>query len=55
MQRFLPDRTPAFRDAIRYIETEFKEATTFPIVIIAVEHDNPGRALAKKKRKLEAG
>ena len=54
MQRFLPDRTPAFRDAIRYIEKEFKEATTFPIVIIAVEHDNPGRALAKKKRKLEA-
>ena len=54
MQRFLPDRTPAFRDAIRYVEKEFKEATTFPIVIMAVEHDNPGRALAKKKRKTEA-
>lgn len=55
MQRFLPDRTPAFRDAVRYIEKEFKEATTFPIVIIAVEHDSPGRALAKKKRKAEIG
>lgn len=53
MQRFLPDRTPAFRDAVRYIEKEFKEATTFPIVIIAVEHDNPGKALAKRKRKTE--
>jgi hypothetical protein len=39
MQRFLPDRTPSFRDAVRYIEQEFKEATTFPIVVIAIEHD----------------
>jgi hypothetical protein len=51
MQRFLPDRTPSFRDAVRYIEKEFKEATTFPIVIIAVEHDSPGKALPKKQRK----
>lgn len=51
MQRFLPDRTPSFRDAVRYIEKEFKEATTFPIVIIAVEHDSPGKALAKRKRR----
>src|ERR1041385_300199 len=27
MQKFLTDRTPAFSDAIRYIEVEFKEAT----------------------------
>jgi hypothetical protein len=51
MQRFLPDRTPSFRDAIRYIEQEFKEATTFPIAVIAVEHDAIGPALAKRKRK----
>ena len=51
MQRFLPDRTPSFRDAIRYIEQEFKEATTFPIIVIAVEHDAVGTALPKRKRK----
>jgi hypothetical protein len=51
LQSFLPDRTPSFKDAIRYIEEEFKEATTFPIVVIAIEHDGPGKALPKKKRK----
>ena len=53
MQKFLPDRTPSFRDAVRYIEHEFKEATTFPIVVIAVEHDAAGVALLKRKRKNE--
>jgi len=51
MQVFLPDRTPSFRDAIRYVEEEFKEAMTFPIIVIAIEHDGPGGALSKKKRK----
>jgi hypothetical protein len=51
LQRYLPDRTPCFSDAVRYIEQEFKEATTYPIVVIAVEHDGPGPALPKKKRK----
>lgn len=51
MQPFLPDRTPAFRDAVRYIEEEFKEAMTFPIIVIAIEHDGAGEALSKKKRK----
>lgn len=49
LQVFLPDRTPSFRDAIRYIEQEFKEATTFPIAVLAIEHDGSGSALAKKK------
>ena len=49
LQTFLTDRTPSFRDAIRYIEEEFKEAMTFPIVVIAVEHDAVGAALPKKK------
>jgi NADH:ubiquinone oxidoreductase subunit D len=53
MQRFSPDRTPSFRDAVRYIEQEFKEATTFPIVVIAIEHDAAGIALTKQKRKSE--
>jgi hypothetical protein len=49
LQTFLPDRTPSLKDALRYIEQEFKEATTFPIVVIAVEHDAAGKALPKKK------
>ena len=51
LQVFLPDRTPSFKDAVRYIEEEFKEAMTFPIIVIAIEHDGPGEALGKQKRK----
>lgn len=51
LQVFLPDRTPSFKDAVRYIEEEFKEAMTFPIVVIAIEHDGPGKPLGKQKRK----
>jgi hypothetical protein len=49
LQTFLTDRTPSLKDALRYVEQEFKEATTFLIVIIAIEHDAPGKALPKKK------
>jgi hypothetical protein len=49
LQSFLTDRTPSLKDAVRYVEQEFKEATTFPIIIIAIEHDAPGKALPKKK------
>jgi restriction endonuclease BglII len=55
MQKFLPDRTPAFSDATRYIEVEFKEATTFPIVVLAIEHDGPGKAIPKKTTNLGTG
>jgi hypothetical protein len=55
MQKFLPDRTPSFSDAIRYIEVEFKEATTFPIVVIGIEHDSPGKAMPKKTTNLGTG
>jgi hypothetical protein len=51
LQSFLPDRTPSFKDAIKYIEEEFKEAMNFPIIILAVEHDSTGNALKKQKRK----
>ncbi len=51
MQTFLPDRTPSFRDAVKYIEEEFHEAATYPIVIVAIEHDGPGEALEKQKRR----
>ena len=33
------------------IESEFKEAMTFPIVLIAIEHDGPGEVLGKQKLK----
>ncbi len=51
LQVFLPDRTPSFKDAVRYIEEEFPEAMTFPILVIGIEHDGPGKALPKQKRK----
>src|SRR5437016_3318522 len=43
MGRFLPDRTPTLRETIKYIEQEFKEAMATPLVIIAIEHDGPGK------------
>jgi hypothetical protein len=55
MQKFLTDRTPSFSDAVRYIEVEFKEATTFPIVIIGIEHDGIGKAIPKKTTNLGSG
>jgi hypothetical protein len=55
MQKFLTDRTPSFSDAVRYIEVEFKEATTFPIVIIGIEHDGIGKAIPKKTTNLGGG
>lgn len=51
LQRFLPDRTPSLKDAIRYIEEEFTEAMSYPIGIISVEHDGTGDVLPKQKRK----
>ena len=51
LQKYLPDRTPCFSDAVKYIEQEFKEAMTYPIVLIAIEHDGSGEALSKQKRK----
>jgi len=51
MSVFLPDRTPSFREAVKYCEQEFKEAMTTPLVILAIEHDGTGAALKKRKRK----
>ena len=53
MQVFLPDRPPSYRDAVRYIEKEFKEATTFPIIVLAIGHDGiSDKPLPKKKTNL---
>ncbi|MDR2175636.1 MAG: hypothetical protein LBO82_06830 [Synergistaceae bacterium] len=49
---FLPDRCPSFKDAVRYIEEEFKEAANFPLAVIAVEHDRAADVpFAKQKRR----
>jgi hypothetical protein len=48
--QFLHDRTPSFRDAIRYADGEFSEAVTYPIVVISIEHDGPGDPLPKQER-----
>lgn len=50
MQIYLTDRTPSYRDAVRYIEQEFKEATTFPIAIVAIEHDGTSNTPLPKRR-----
>lgn len=47
MQKCLPDRTPSYSDAIRYIENEFPEAKDSPLVIVAIEHDGQGEPLPK--------
>jgi hypothetical protein len=48
---FTGSRSPTWRETIKYFEEEFKEAMTFPIALIGVEHDGPGPALPKQKRK----
>jgi len=52
MSVFLPDRTPSFSQAVRYIEVEFREAEHFPLILIGIEHDGPSnQPLPKQKRK----
>lgn len=47
---FLTDRVATFTYARRYIEEEFREAKTFPIVLIGIEHDGYSvTALPKQK------
>ena len=50
MARFLTDRAPTFRETILAVE-ERTRSTHLPIVILAVEHDGPGSALPKRKRR----
>ena len=51
LQTYLPDRTPGLRDAFRIIESEFQEATTYPIAVIAVEHDGSSDTPLPKQRR----
>lgn len=49
LQPYLPDRTPSFKNATRYLESDFKEARTFPIIIIAIEHDGASEVALGEK------
>jgi hypothetical protein len=44
LQRFLPDRTPSSSYAVKVIREQ--DADRLPIVLIEIEHDGPGPALA---------
>lgn len=50
---YLTDRVANFSYAIKYIEDEFREAKTYPIIIIGIEHDGfTDIALPKKTTNL---
>jgi len=52
MSVFLPDRTPNFSQATRYIEEEFREAEYYPLILIGIQHDGPSAGpLPKQKRR----
>jgi len=46
--RFLTDRGPKFSDATRHVHESRSE--DLPIIVMAVEHDGPGAALAKRTK-----
>lgn len=47
---FLTDRVANFSYAVRYVEEELREAQSYPIILLAVEHDGfSDKALPKKK------
>ena len=49
LSRFLTDRTPNLRTALRHIQGENRE---LPVQVLAFRHDGPGPALAKMRTNL---
>lgn len=47
---FLTDRVANFSYAVRYVEEELREAQSYPIVLIAIEHDGFSEEALPKKR-----
>ena len=46
---FLTDRVADFSYAVRYVEHELREAQTYPIILLAIEHDGfADKAIPKK-------
>ncbi len=48
LSRFLTDRTPCLKDALRTIREA--RAENLPILVIAIEHDGPGPPLPKQRK-----
>ena len=48
--RLLTDRVASFSYAVRYVEEELREAQSYPIVLVAVEHDRYSDEALPKKR-----
>lgn len=47
---FLTDRVANFSYAVRYVEEELREAQSYPIILLAIEHDGfSDESLPKKK------
>jgi len=47
---FLTDRVANFSYAVRYVEKELREAQSYPIILLAIEHDGfSDEPLPKKK------
>ena len=47
---FLTDRVANFSYAVRYVEHELREAQSFPIILLAVEHDGFAEVPLPKKK-----
>jgi len=50
LEYFLTDRVANYSYAVRYVEEELREARTYPIILIAVEHDGFADEALPKKR-----
>ncbi len=47
---FLTDRVASFSYAVRYVEEELREAQSYPIILLGIEHDGfSNKPLPKKK------
>ena len=47
---YLTDRVANYSYAVKYVEEELREAQTYPIIIIAIEHDGFSNTALEKKR-----
>ncbi|MBI5307288.1 MAG: hypothetical protein HZB37_02855 [Planctomycetes bacterium] len=47
---YLTDRVANMSYAIKYVEQELREAQTYPIILIAIEHDGTSDTPLEKKR-----
>jgi hypothetical protein len=46
---FLTDRAPSYSDALRHVDQA--KAEDLPLLIMGLEHDGPGQALPKRKKR----